>query len=74
MDEEWREALRSIIQDEVTPSLERIESEQLLIKRAVLETNDSLKRLEGIQESQHHIIELLSARSIEQEAQLKRIK
>ena len=54
--------------------LDRMEQEQQLIKQAVLETNDHVKRLEGIQESQHRIIELLSARSIQQEAELKRIK
>jgi hypothetical protein len=36
--------------------------------------NESVKRLEAIQEQQHRIIEMLSARSIEQEAALKRIK
>lgn len=45
-----------------------------LIKRAVLDTSDSIKRLEEIQENQQHIIDLLSARSIRQEAELKRIK
>ncbi|KYD23906.1 hypothetical protein B4113_3271 [Geobacillus sp. B4113_201601] len=45
-----------------------------LIKRAVLDTSDSIKRLEEIQESQQHIIDLLSVRSIQQEAELKRIK
>ncbi|MNJ05789.1 hypothetical protein D3C73_1673540 [compost metagenome] len=48
--------------------------EQELIKRAVLETNERLINVESILENQHRIIELLSARSIEQEAQLKRIK
>ena len=47
--------------------LDRMEQEQQLIKQAVLEKNDHVKRLEGIQESQHRIIELLSARSIQQE-------
>ncbi|AMA74330.1 MULTISPECIES: hypothetical protein [Aneurinibacillus] len=45
-----------------------------LIKRAFLDTSDSVKRLEEIQDSQQRIIELLSARSIQQEAELKRIK
>lgn len=68
--------------------LERIETEQQnmkqdqqtmmqdqeLIKRAVLETNERVINIESILENQHRIIELLSARSIEQEAPLKRIK
>lgn len=58
----------------VNERLDRIESEQRAIKQAVLETNKGVKRLETIQESQHRIVELLSVRSIEQEAQLKRIK
>ncbi|MCD9022507.1 hypothetical protein [Cohnella silvisoli] len=74
MSDEWKEDLRSVIQEEILPRLDWIENEQALIKRTVLETNDSVKRLEAIQESQHRIIELLSVRSIEQEAQLKRIK
>lgn len=54
--------------------LKEIKQEQSQIKQAVFETNDSVKRLESIQESQNRIIELLSARSIQQEAELKRIK
>jgi len=72
----------------VNERLERIETEQQnmkqdqqtmmqdqeLIKRAVLETNERVINIESILENQHRIIELLSARSIEQEAPLKRIK
>ncbi|MBW4080866.1 hypothetical protein [Paenibacillus sp. S150] len=54
--------------------LNRIEADQHLIKSAVLETNERVIKIETILENQHRIIELLSARSIEQEAQLKRIK
>lgn len=54
--------------------LEIIEIEQQQIKQAVLETNEKVNRLEAIQESQHHIIELLSVRSIQQEAELKRLQ
>ncbi|GIP10792.1 hypothetical protein P4H94_24645 [Paenibacillus macerans] len=53
---------------------ELMKQDQELIKRAVLETNDRLKNVETILENQHKIIELLSARSIQQEAELKRIK
>ncbi|MFS0575983.1 hypothetical protein AB1K83_10125 [Sporosarcina sp. 179-K 3D1 HS] len=60
--------------DSVDKRLDRLESEQQLIKQAVLETNERVKRLEGIQESQHRLIELLSARSIQHEAELKRIQ
>ena len=51
-----------------------IEVEQQQIKQAVLETNEKVNRLEAIQESQHRIIELLSVRSIQQEAELKRLQ
>lgn len=44
-----------------------IEFEQQPIKLAILETNEKVKRLVAIQESQHHIIELLSASSIQHE-------
>lgn len=51
------------------------------IKVAVLETNTDVKeikhsvqKLEQIQVDQQRIIELLSARSLQQEAELKRIK
>lgn len=54
--------------------LDRIEEDQHLIKNAVLDTNERLINVEALLENQHTIIELLSARSIEQEAQLKRIK
>jgi hypothetical protein len=54
--------------------LVRIEEDQHLIKSAVLDTNERVIKIESILENQHRIIELLSARSIEQEAQLKRIK
>ncbi len=50
--------------DSMGNRLEILESEQQQIKQAVLETNEKVNRLEAIQESQHRIIELLSARSI----------
>ncbi|OCT13141.1 hypothetical protein A8709_20560 [Paenibacillus pectinilyticus] len=59
--------------DAMDSRLYRLELEQTQIKQAVLETNEIVKRLENVQEQQHRIIELLSARSIEQEAKLKKI-
>lgn len=43
-----------------------------LIKRAVLETADVVKEIQLIQDRQQSVIELLSSRSIEHEAELKR--
>lgn len=51
-----------------------IKEEQQLIKQAVMETNQAVQRLESIQDQQHRIIEMLSVRSIEHEAELRRIK
>ncbi|NOV00486.1 hypothetical protein GC097_10700 [Paenibacillus sp. LMG 31457] len=59
--------------DRMDQRLDRLELEQTQIKQAVLETNETVKRIELVQEQQHAIIELLSARSIEHEAKLKRI-
>lgn len=58
----------------VDERLSRIEEDQHLIKRAVLDTNERVMRIESVLENQHRIIELLSTRSIQQEAELKRIK
>lgn len=60
--------------ESVENQLAVIEVEQQQIKQAVLETNEKVNKLEAIQESQHHIIELLSVRSIQQEAELKRLQ
>ncbi|CAN7158858.1 hypothetical protein [Paenibacillus sp. LjRoot56] len=76
MDTEFKESLTTLLRAELSPVLERLdrlELEQSQIKQAVLETNEIVKRLENVQEQQHRIIELLSARSIEQEAKLKKI-
>lgn len=54
--------------------LSRIAEDQHLIKKAVLDTNERVMRMESNLENQHRIIELLSTRSIQQEAELKRIK
>lgn len=59
--------------DGLDTRLDRIEIDQIQVKQAVLETNATVKRIELIQEQQHSIIELLSARSIEHEAKIKRI-
>lgn len=77
MDNELKEMLRSVIQEELAPvndKLNRLETEQELIKQAVLDTNERVVKIETILENQHKIIELLSARSIQHEAELKRIK
>lgn len=60
--------------ESVENQLAVIEVEQQQIKQAVLETNEKVNKLEAIQESQHRIIELLSVRSIQQEAELKRLQ
>lgn len=60
--------------DQIDGRLDRIEADQVLIKAAVLDTNERVMRLEEVAERQTTVIELLSARSIEHEAQLKRIK
>lgn len=59
---------------EIRKDQQEMKQEQQQIKLAVIETNEAVKRLESIQKSQHNIIELLSARSIQHEAELKRIK
>ncbi|TXK80961.1 hypothetical protein [Paenibacillus sp. N3.4] len=77
MDNEFKEELLFLLKTELSPIIERldrIENEQIQIKQAVLETNETVKRMEVIQEQQHSIIQLLSARSIAQEAKLKNIK
>lgn len=71
-----KQELQEIKQEQqgMKQDLLEMKQDQVLIKRAVLETNDRLKNVETILENQHRIIELLSARSIQQEAELKRIK
>ena len=83
LDNDLKEALSALLRTELSPVIEsldgidnrldRLELEQAQIKQAVLETNETVKRMEVIQEQQHRIIELLSARSIEHEAKIKRI-
>ena len=45
-----------------------------LIKQVVIETADTVKRIESNQERHERILEVLSIRSIEQEAAINRIK
>jgi uncharacterized UPF0160 family protein len=59
--------------DQMDQRLVRVEDDKQLIKQAVLETNERVIRMESLLTNQQHIIELLSVRSIEQEAQLKKI-
>jgi hypothetical protein len=66
---------------QILEKVNNIEKEQSQFKQALfelhemeLETNATVKRIEIIQEQQHRIIDLLSTRSIEHEATLKRIK
>ncbi|UKS26122.1 hypothetical protein LOZ80_32005 [Paenibacillus sp. HWE-109] len=81
LDNDLKEALSVLLKAELSPVIEKLngidsrldklELEQSQIKQAVLETNKTVKRMELIQEQQHSIIELLSARSIEHEAKMK---
>jgi len=59
--------------ESVENRLEVVEFEQQQIKQAVLETNEKVNLLVAIQENQHRIIDLLSARSTQHEAELKRM-
>lgn len=61
-------------QQQTNQRLDTIKTEQTLIKQAVLETNDIVHRLELNQEKHERILDLLSRRSIEQEAELKKMK
>lgn len=67
--------------DNIEAEQKAIKAEQLLLKQAILETNADVKelkikmdKLEEIQMKQQQIIDLLSARSIQHEAELKQIK
>ncbi|SDE71327.1 hypothetical protein SAMN04488542_101485 [Fontibacillus panacisegetis] len=62
------------VQQEMKHDIQEIKEDQHLIKRAVLDTNERVMKMESVLENQHRIIELLSTRSIQQEAELKRIK
>lgn len=74
--EELKDILRSVIQEELKPVHEQLtEMKQDIaeIKQAVLETNERVVRIEASVDKQQGVIELLAARSIQQEAQLKKI-
>lgn len=51
-----------------------VASDITLIRQAVLETNETVKRIESNQERQERILDILAVRSIEQEAEIKRLK
>ncbi|MDP4099382.1 hypothetical protein OIN60_21940 [Paenibacillus sp. P96] len=63
-----------IDQHGIKRALDQMEIDQQEIKRAVLDTSERVAEMKSFLENQHRIIELLSARSIQQEAELKRIK
>lgn len=67
---------REIKQDlsQIADNQQKLSVDMEMVKSAVLETNERVINIESMLENQHTIIELLSARSIEQEAKLKRIK
>lgn len=54
--------------------IKSIVSDIPLIRQAVLETSATVNRIETAQERHERILEVLSLRSIEQEAELKRKK
>ncbi|RTE07891.1 hypothetical protein [Paenibacillus whitsoniae] len=59
--------------DNLEVRFDSVELEQSQMKQAIMETNEAVKRIEKNQEQQQQLIELLSYRSIEQEAKLKRV-
>ncbi|SDI17797.1 hypothetical protein SAMN05192534_1245 [Alteribacillus persepolensis] len=58
----------------VNTDLSELKENQRQVQQAVLETNETTKRMEANQEKHERILDLLSRRSIEQEAEMKRIK
>lgn len=85
MNNELKELLQSVIQAELKPMNDRldrfetiqqdIKSDIELIKQDVHEIKEDQHLIKkAVLENQHRIIELLSARSIEQEAHIKLIK
>ncbi|MFB5268869.1 hypothetical protein ACE41H_19080 [Paenibacillus enshidis] len=76
MNSELKELLQSVIREELQPVHERlnkIETDQQEMKRAVLDTNERVMEIGDFLENQHRTIEILSARSIQQEAELKSV-
>ncbi|MFD1850423.1 hypothetical protein [Oceanobacillus bengalensis] len=59
-----------VLKDDV----KNLDSEQKQIKLAVVENNKILKRIELNQASQQQVIDLLSPRSIQQEADIKQLQ
>lgn len=54
--------------------VKELKTDNKIIKQAVLETNETVKRIEGRQEHQQRIIEQLAYKSVEHDAEIKRIK
>ncbi|RWR11121.1 hypothetical protein QNH23_03550 [Siminovitchia fortis] len=54
--------------------MKNLGTDNISVKQAVIETNKVVKRIEQTQESHERTLDLLSRRSIDQEAEIKRIK
>lgn len=54
----------------VTTHIDQIENEQQQIKQAVMETNETVQQFASTQNRHERILDLLSRRLIEQEAEL----
>ncbi|MDU5947329.1 MAG: hypothetical protein E6Z15_09660, partial [Paenibacillus macerans] len=62
-----KQDVQGITQDiqKINQDIREIKEDQHLIKRAVLDTNERVMKMESVLENQHKIIELLSTRSIQ---------
>lgn len=60
--------------DNMSKDLNDLKDEQQQIKQAVVEIDDIVRRIEVRQEQHELTLDLLSRRSIDQEAELRRIK
>ncbi|MFB5762303.1 hypothetical protein [Paenibacillus medicaginis] len=61
------------MKQEMKQEIQEIRVDQQEMKRAVLDTNERVMEIGDFLENQHRTIELLSARSIQQEAELKSV-
>jgi archaellum component FlaC len=70
------ELLKQILEklNKIDNDIQELKADNPLIKQAVLETAETVKRIESNQERHERILEILSVRSIEQEADIKRLK